>query len=202
MNASLITSILSQKGLRIFSTADLAKVSGLSIVSASQRLIRLSRVGSVTRLKKGVWVNNLAGGVNPYEAVPSLVSPWPCYVSLYSALSDYGIVAEIPHVIYAVTTANPRRIQTPVGGFSFHHLPERLMWGFVMQRNGSSMYPIAEPEKAFLDLCYLGLTLRSPLGLPRRRTPRWNLDGRRVRTYASKFAFKPLSDYIKGEKFS
>ena len=202
MTSSLITSLLASKGLRIFSTADLAKITGLSIVASSQQLIRLSRAGSVSRIKKGVWVNGLTGEINPYEAVPNLVSPWPAYVSLYSALSDHGIVAEIPRAIYAVTTAMPRIFRTSIGEFRYHHLPDRLMWGYVMQRVGGSLFPVAEPEKAYLDLCYLGLTLRSPLGLPRRRTPRWNLNEAKIRTYATRFSFKPLTEHIKREKFS
>ena len=202
MTSTLVTSVIAQKGLRVFKTADLATVANLSITSASQRLIRLSREGAVTRLKKGVWINRLAGDINPYEAVPFLVSPWPCYVSLYSVLSEHGIVAEIPRVIYAVSTIIPRKLKTPIGEFHFHHLPERLMWGYFMQRSGPAMYPMAEPEKAFLDLCYLGLTIRSPLGLPRRRTPRWNLDGNKVRAYARRFSYAPLTAHIKGERFS
>jgi hypothetical protein len=60
---------------------------------------------------------------------------------------------------------------------------------------------MAEPEKAFLDLCYLALTIRSPLGFPRRRGRRWELDGAKVLQYAKRFAFPPLVDYIRRERF-
>ena len=177
------------------------RLTGLSAGTASQLLIRLSRTGAVRRLKRGVWANTLFQDLNPYEAVPHLVAPWPAYVSLYSALSDYGVIEDVPQAVYAVTTAIPRRYKTAQGDFHFHHLPERLMWGYSMRRAGSAFYPIAEPEKAFLDLCYLGLTIRSPLGLPRRREPRWNLDGAKVRAYASRFAYPPLKEYVIKEKF-
>ncbi len=193
--------LLSRHSLRIFTTSDLASLAGLSPSTASQYLIRLSRAQVVGRLKRGLWMNRLANGLNPYEAVPHLVSPWPAYVSLYSALSEHGVTEEVPHVTYAVTAAIPRKLSTPLGAVHYHHLPERLIWGFEMRRAGSALYPLAEPEKAFLDLCYLALSLRSPLGFPHRRGRRWNLDYGKAGKYAARFECPPLLEYLRKEKF-
>jgi len=201
MRSSAISGLLVEKGLRIFTTTDLSRLAGISPGTASQILIRLSRAGVTKRLKRGIWANALLRDLAPYEAVPYLVSPWPSYVSLYSVLSDYGVIEEIPRVIYAVTSGPPRKLTTPVGSFHFHHLPEKLMWGYWMARAGAGSYPRAEPEKAFLDLCYLGLTIRSPLGLPRKRGRRWDLIGDKVRSYAAMFDFPPLKEYVAKEKF-
>jgi len=200
--AARLASLISRHGLRFFTTPDVATLTGLSRSSSSQALRRMARDGLVTRIRHGLWVNRLAAGMNPFEAVPHLRSPWPAYVSLYSALSGYSLIEEVPQVVYAVTSGRPGRIQTSVGSFHFHHLPTRLMWGYAMGRSGAASYPIADPEKAFLDLCYLALTIRSPLGFPRRRGRRWELDGAKVLQYAKRFAFPPLVDYIRRERFA
>ncbi len=200
MRAADIAPLLRKHNMRVFTTRDLASLSGLLPGTASQHLIRLARAGAVTRIKRAQWVNLLADGLNPYETVPYLVAPWPAYVSLHSALSEHGIVEEIPQVVYAVTPAMPRRCATPIGNVHFHHLPERLIWGYSIQHTGAASYPMAEPEKAFLDLCYLALSLRSPLGFPRRRSRRWNLDHRKISGYAARFKCPPLLEYLKKEK--
>ncbi len=202
MSSSRLASLLNRHGLRIFATTDMATLSGLSPATASQALRRMAATGLVDRLRHGVWVNRLAPGVNPFEAVPHLRPPWPAYVSLHSALSEYSVIEEVPQVVYAVTAGRPGRIQTPIGSFHFHHLPTRLMWGYSMRRSGAAIYPIAEPEKAFLDLCYLALTLRSPLGFPRRRGHRWEMDGKKVMAMARRFAFPSLLAYVRRENFS
>lgn len=127
-------------------------------------------------------------------------TPWPAYVSLYSALADQGIVEEIPHVVYGVSAAAPRRYRTSIGEFSIHHLPERLMWGYEVRRQGYANYPIADAEKAFLDLVYLALIPRSPLELPHKRGRKWNLDKEKLERYARRYEFKPLTNWLKKER--
>lgn len=182
--------------LRVFTTADVITLTGLAPAAATKALARLAAQELVTRIKKGVWVNKLAADLNPYEAVPQLRAPWPAYVSLHSALADYGVIEEIPHLVYAVSPAMPRRYHTAIGDFSIHHLPRRLIWGYEVKRQGRASYPIAEPEKAFLDLVYLALIPRSPLGLPQKRERAWTLDARTLKRYAARFEFAPLTRWV------
>src|ERR1700747_2021016 len=144
MNASETIRILHEHDLRLFTTADFITLTGLSDVNATKTLLRLAAQDLVVRVKRGVWVNRLASSLNPYEAVPYLRAPWPAYVSLHSALADYGVVEEIPHVIYAVTGTMPKKYSTAIGEFRFHHLPERLIWGFEIRQTGAGSYPMAE----------------------------------------------------------
>lgn len=197
MNASEIIGLLRKHDLRIFTTADIITLSGLTDAAAGQHLLRLASQDIIVRIKRGVWANRLAADLNPYEAVPFLRAPWPAYVSLHSALADYGVVQEIPHVIYAVTSTMPRRYSTPIGEFRFHHLPERLIWGFEARQTGSGNYPVADREKAFLDLIYLALTPRSPLQLPHKRGRAWELDKEKLALYASRFKYAPLESWLK-----
>ena len=197
MTASKIIRILMEHNLRIFTTADFITLSGLNDVTSTQALLRLASQNLIVRIKRGVWVNKLISDLNSYEAVPFLRAPWPAYVSLYSALADYGVVEEIPHVIYAVTSTMPRRYSTSIGEFSFHHLPQRLVWGFEIRQTGNGHYPIAEREKAFLDLIYLALTPRSPLQLPHKRQKNWDLDKDKLTVYAKRFQYLPLESWLR-----
>lgn len=197
LSAAALIGVIQRNALRVFTTADILTLTGLAPSAATQALSRLAGEGLVARLKRGVWVNRLAADVDPYEAVPYLRPPWPAYVSLHSALADHGIIEEVPHVVYAVSAALPKRYRTPVGGFHFHHLPERLMTGFEMRRRGRASFPMADAEKALLDLVYLALTPRCPLELPVKRAKRWGLDPAKLKRYEDLYAYPPLSAWLK-----
>ena len=200
LSAAALLKLIQRHGLRVFTSADIITLTGLTPVAATKALARLAGQDLVGRIKKGVWVSKLSADLNPYEAVPYLRAPWPAYVSLYSALADYGVVEEIPQVVYAVSPAIPKRYRTSIGEFSIHHLPERLIWGYQVKRQGQASYPIAEPEKAFLDLVYLALSRRSPLELPRKRERKWDLDKEKLKRCAARFKFEPLTRWLKKER--
>jgi predicted transcriptional regulator of viral defense system len=197
MTSIEIISLIKNHNLRIFTTADFITLSGSTETNATSALLRLTSKNLIVRIKRGVWVNKMISDLNPYEAVPFLRAPWPAYVSLHSALADYGVVAEIPHVIYAATSAMPRRYSTAIGEYRFHHLPRHLIWGFEIRQTGAGHYPVAEREKAFLDLIYLALTPRSPLQLPHKRGRGWDLDKRKLSVYAKRFRYAPLESWLK-----
>ena len=71
------------------------------------------------------------------------------------------------------------------------------MWGFEMRQTGLGQYPIADREKAFLDLVYLALTPRSPLQLPHKRGRAWELDKFTLTVYAKRFNYAPLKSWLK-----
>lgn len=197
LSATELIELIQGHGLRVFTTADLRTLTGKKGPAITQALCRLAKRNLLSRIKRGIWVNRLVENLNPYEAVPHLAAPWPAYVSLYSALAEADLIEEIPQVIYAVSSKRPVRYRTPIGDFHFHHLPESLLWGYEIRKVGRGAYPVAEPEKAFLDLAYLALIPRSPLAFPYQRTKKWNLDRRKLRDYALRFKFPPLMDHLK-----
>ncbi|MFH1263121.1 MAG: hypothetical protein V1495_06730 [Pseudomonadota bacterium] len=197
MQLSGLIRALHEHDLRLFTTSDILTLTGSTPGATTHALVRLSRLGLVARIKRGIWINRLAPEVNPYEAIPFLSAPWPAYVSLYTALSDAGVLEEVPHIIYAVTPGRPRRYRTPIGEFRLHHLPERLTWGYEMRKEGGGSYPVAEPEKAFLDLVYLALVPRSPIQLPYSRSGTWNLDRKKLERYAKRFDSPAVRNWLR-----
>src|SRR5438094_3107374 len=115
MSTAELIRLLQIHKLRVFSTRDMISLTNISQTSVTQSLRRLEKQGILARIKRGIWVNKLIENFNSFEAVPHLTSPWPAYVSLHSALADYGIVEEIPHVIYAVSAHLPGKHATPIG---------------------------------------------------------------------------------------
>lgn len=197
MTSAGIIRVIRKHNLRVFTTSDLITLTGVKSANATNALRRLASQDLVSRIKKGVWVNKIIADLNPYEAVGFLRAPWPAYVSLHSALADYGVIEEIPQIVYGVSPAIPKRYRTSIGEFRIHHLPQRLIWGYEIRQAGGGSYPIAEREKAFLDLVYLALTPRSPLELPHKRGRKWDLDRRKIARYAKRFQYKPLELWLK-----
>jgi hypothetical protein len=87
----------------------------------------------------------------------------PSYVSLEFALSWHGLIPEGVYTVTSVTLKRSRLVATPLGRFSYTHLPQPV-YGIGMrieQGAGGGSFLLASPEKALCDL--LMLTRRLPL---------------------------------------
>lgn len=87
----------------------------------------------------------------------------PSYVSFQYVLARQGL---IPEGVFGITSATPKRnrdVDTPLGRFSYRHLPREVYpFGFIREElpDGSG-FLIARPEKAVLDLIYQTGAVRS-----------------------------------------
>ncbi|MGO9829734.1 MAG: type IV toxin-antitoxin system AbiEi family antitoxin domain-containing protein [Myxococcaceae bacterium] len=151
MNGAEALACLRNLGVPMFTTADAAAVLKLSTSAASHTLRRLARAGLVVAARKGLWA--LDRDIDPLLLPEHLSAPFPSYVSLQTALFRHGMISQIPSVVYAVTLGRSRRIDTPFGGYSFHHLPPELFGGWAVPPK--SGLKLATPEKALADFLYL-----------------------------------------------
>jgi predicted transcriptional regulator of viral defense system len=135
----------------LFTTADVAGALGLKGGTANKVASRLAADGLIVHLARGRWA--LLDTVNPFTLAEHLVAPYPAYISLQSALFHYGMISQIPHVVYAVTLAKPRRWSTPLGVVSLHQVSPDFFFGYEPTGPGGAQ--IATPEKALLDVIYL-----------------------------------------------
>ena len=135
----------------VVESRDIAALLQVSTSNATTILRRLAQQGMIAHLSRGRWlVNEKIDRL----ALPELISaPYPAYISLQSALFHHGLIEQIPSVVYAVTPARPRRLQTPLGTISFHRMPPALFEGFELSPRSDAK--IATPEKALFDLFYL-----------------------------------------------
>ncbi|MBL4818517.1 MAG: hypothetical protein JKY15_04710 [Deltaproteobacteria bacterium] len=145
---------LKKINMPVFSTNDAAAMLGKSRISTSQMLLRLAASNHLMSLKKGLW--GFKSKLEPLMLPSYLVSPFPCYISLQSALYFHGMISQIPQVLYAVSLGRTRRYHTPLVDVSIHHIDVGFFNGYVIDKQSS--VKMATPEKALLDVLYLSDT--------------------------------------------
>jgi predicted transcriptional regulator of viral defense system len=142
---------LQQQASPVVESRDVAAMLRVSASNATTILRRLAQKQLIAQLNRGRWLVHTT--IDRF-AIPELISaPYPAYVSLQSALFHHGLVEQIPAVIYAVTLARPRRVDTPLGTVSYHRIPAELFLGFELHTRSDAK--VATPEKALFDTLYL-----------------------------------------------
>jgi len=66
----------------------------------------------------------------------------------------YGLIEQIPQVIYVATTAHTRRLRTPISTYSLHQLSPNFFSGYDWYGDRES-FLVASPEKAIVDCLYI-----------------------------------------------
>jgi predicted transcriptional regulator of viral defense system len=138
-------------GVPVFHTRDAGALLGIGSVHASQLLGRLAASGHLTRLGRGRW--GFAERIDPFALPVYLTAPYPSYVSLQSALHHYGMISQVPSVLYAVSVARTRTYTTALGTVSVHHVDPSFFFGHRRAGDGSGR--VATLEKALIDFLYL-----------------------------------------------
>lgn len=178
--------------LPVLRTADAAAELDVSPTNASAIMARLSKLGHVVRIKRGLWAFS---DTIPLAIVPYLTAPFPSYVSLHSALYYHGMVSQIPDTVFCVSVARTRVYRSVLGVVSVHHIPRNLFFGYeTNEREGVSM---ASPEKALVDFLYLGPTKsRLFAALPEVTFPATFSD-KRMRSMIAKVHDKKRRSYVR-----
>lgn len=141
-------------GRPVFTSREIASLRGSSLSSASQALARLERDGILVRAARGLWCDVTDPRFSPFLLVAYLAGSHPAYVSFFSALHLYGVIGQIPRVIYVASTAHTRIVKTPVATYSFHRIHPEFFSGFDWYRDRQT-FLIASREKALVDCLYL-----------------------------------------------
>jgi len=132
---------------------DLARRHGLTEIVVGNALRRQQRRGLVEHVSNRIYINKLASDLSSRELV-NLLRP-EAYISLESALAEWGVSTQSPSSLTCVTTGFPRKFQTESVRILYRRITKRLYWGFTKRRTRYGEYRIAEPEKALLDWVYL-----------------------------------------------
>lgn len=113
--------------------------------------------GYLVKIKRGLYYVNLPNkklSYDLYEIAQTIYSP--SYISLESALSFYGWIPEAVYTTTASTTRRSKKLDTPIGHFSFLHVPPLYFYDEVNRiESGESIFFIAEPWKALADYMYV-----------------------------------------------
>ncbi|MEI6875156.1 MAG: nucleotidyltransferase family protein [Spirochaetota bacterium] len=135
------------------------------------RVSRWMRSGDLVGVVKGIYVTAPELRKRPVslEILANMIFG-PSYVSFEYVLSRAGL---IPEAVRTLTSATPKRnrdFDTPLGRFSYRHLPPSAYsfgWTHRELEDGSSWLE-ALPEKALLDWLYRAGSLRSVSALEER----------------------------------
>jgi predicted transcriptional regulator of viral defense system len=137
----------------ILRSDELASRYGISEAVVGNALRRQERRGLVEHVSRRLYVNKLAHEFSPRELV-GILRP-DAYISLESALAEWGISTQSPSALTCVTTGFPREFRRPSVQIVYRHIAKKLHWGFDAKRTRHGSYSIADPEKALLDWIYL-----------------------------------------------
>lgn len=149
-----ILAFIKQLNRPVFTTYELASLSGKSQSVVTQGLNYLERQGVIFKIYRGVWAEKGDKSLSPYNAMPFLFPRHRVYVSFISALHLYGIIEQIPQMITLASTAHTKVISTKIGVFSIHRIASSFFKGFDWyEKTGGFL--IADPEKALVDCLYL-----------------------------------------------
>ena len=141
-------------GKTVFTTRQIAALTGSSLSTISQALGRMEQQGLVRRVTRGVWCIPEDPRFSLYSLVPLLAGRHRAYVSLISALHLHGLIDQIPQIVFAVTTGHTRVRRTSVGTYSYHRIHPHLFGGFDWYGKEQD-FLVATPEKALVDSFYL-----------------------------------------------
>jgi len=156
-----------EQALQQFGSIPFTHASLLSVLRDYRRpndkIVKLVEEGALVTLKKGVYV---LGSALRRESlnVPLIANNLygPSCVSLDWALAWHGLIPEGVIGITSVTSRRAKVYQTPVGSFSYQHIPAELVYtGARVERfNGDAACLLAAPTKALCDKILLTRNLR------------------------------------------
>ena len=167
----------------ILRSDELARRYDIAEAVVGNALRRQERRGLVEHISRRVYVNKLAHDFSARELV-SVLRP-NAYISLESALAEWGISTQSPSGLTCVTTGFPRKFQSASVNIIYRHISESLYWGFEEKRTRYGTYKIAEPEKALLDWVYLQRQEGLPVALDELSLNA--IDRKKLRKYAAKY---------------
>jgi predicted transcriptional regulator of viral defense system len=182
-------------------TDDLARRYNIVPVAVTQALSRQEQRGLVEHISSKIYFNWLAPEATPRELVNVLREK--AYISLESALREYGISTQSPQVLTCVTTERPREFNARTIRISYRKISPQLYWGYREKRTRYGTYRIAEPEKALLDWIYLNLQTGVEPALDEFEFSK--LSRRTLVKYAQRFpstVYKQLSPTLASETFA
>jgi len=158
-----ILSFIKELGRPIFTTFELATISGKSLSTVTQALNYLESQGVIFKIYRGVWAEAGSDRISPYTVIPFLLPSNRAYVSFISALHLYGIIEQIPQVITVAATSHTKIIKTSIAIYAIHRIAPWFFDGFTWYK-GTENFLIAEPEKALVDSLYLSARKKKQFG--------------------------------------
>ena len=122
--------------------------------SPASKVAQLCKQGLLVRIQKGWYlVSELVSGERANTNLIANHLYGPSYVSLESALQEYGLIPEAVYSVESITLRRSKHFSTQLGAFHYHHVSSGY-YSIGLQRQQTQdgyTYLIALPEKALCD---------------------------------------------------
>lgn len=141
--------------LPLFETRELKLVLGKDFNgSFLNNLKNWTNKGYLTMLRRGLYI--IAEERNKVDAMQLATKLYfPSYVSLETALGNYGIIPEAVFAITSITTRKTKKFKTSLGTFGYQKIKKEVFGGFETKIQNGISFNMALPEKALVDFFYL-----------------------------------------------
>ncbi|MTI12952.1 type IV toxin-antitoxin system AbiEi family antitoxin [Sansalvadorimonas verongulae] len=151
-------------GRCVFTKRDLAKIFNEDKAKALQAgLARLVKNNILQRVLKGIYIYTLSQkrSADLLEQIAATARRWEYnYISLESALSEYGVISQVPvDRLTIMTTGRKGTYRTPLGTLEFTHTKRSVadILDSTLERGRPLL--IANKQAAFRDLKRVGRNL-------------------------------------------
>jgi hypothetical protein len=156
-----LTEIVMEKAVAgVFTRTEVACWVGGSPDRQFSLLKRALAAGEVVRIHRGLYclaAKYLRGqNIDPLALAQRIYGP--SYISLETALSYHGWIPEAVYAVTSVACERSREFDTPLGRFSFTHIPQVTFFeevARVEKKDDSSSFLLASPLKALADYVYV-----------------------------------------------
>lgn len=130
----------------------------LSLNVYKYQLNSWQKKGYIVQAKRGVYIfSEYKDKISGFELAQLIYNP--SYISLESALSQFGLIPEFVPSTTSVSTRTSRQFTNDFGTFYFRRIKPSLFWGYQITKSQFGNYYLAEPEKALLDYLYLNVRI-------------------------------------------
>lgn len=147
-----IQQMLLEKNIKIFTTTEFRRITGLSPIASQKILERYTKKGVFIRAIKGIY---LCSFNKPLEWAIANRIVKPSYISYETALSYYGIIPETVYIITSATIKKPKETEVNNLTFLYHHIGKNAFTGYIPLEKNSEVILMAEVEKALCDYLFL-----------------------------------------------
>ena len=136
---------------------DLATQLSLTSGSRHNLIYRAIKAGRLTRLKPGLYIiTNKTKHISYDQFELALVLYESSMISMESALSYHNWIPEAVYTYTSATSKRGREFRTPLGMFSYEHVPEKNLYLGVARRvTKTGIAFIADPWRALADFIYI-----------------------------------------------
>ncbi len=137
------------------SGVDLRLILDKSTNSRQAIIKRAIRQGYLAPIRRDLYLikDSKRSPLNSFEIAPIIYGP--SYVSFESALSYHGWIPEAVRTTTCASVKRAKEFETPVGIFSYEHIPiKAFSFGVNQYQQDSLTLFIASPVKALADIIY------------------------------------------------